>query len=265
MVRRSTRKSAGSAPTSSAKRPASSSGPGPLKQAKAAKASHRKTPAKSSYFSAEDEDEEKSDAESEALEESGYEDEDEDASKTSETESEAFPSGSDDEPPKRKGRSLKAKPAVPSKSFTSMEAQDPDVTTEPSGRVIIKKPKPREAGSTPYKDETIHPNTVLFLKDLAANNNRPWLKLHDADYRTSLNDSNSFFEQLTAKIIEKDETVPELPVKDIIFRIYRDVRFSSDPTPYKTHFSAAWSRTGRKGPYAGYYVQISPTRSLVGT
>jgi uncharacterized protein (DUF2461 family) len=35
-----------------------------------------------------------------------------------------------------------------------------------------------------------------------------------------------------------------------------DIRFSKDPTPYKTYFSAAWSRTGRKGPYAHYYVQI---------
>ena len=40
-------------------------------------------------------------------------------------------------------------------------------------------------------------------------------------------------ETLTDKIIEADETVPELPLKDVIFRIYRDIRFSKDPTPYK--------------------------------
>ncbi|KAG9811717.1 hypothetical protein KCU68_g20526, partial [Aureobasidium melanogenum] len=49
-----------------------------------------------------------------------------------------------------------------------------------------------------------------------------------------------------------------------VFRIYRDIRFSKDPTPYKPYFSAAWSRTGRKGPYAAYYVQISPNDSFVG-
>jgi uncharacterized protein (TIGR02453 family) len=65
-------------------------------------------------------------------------------------------------------------------------------------------------------------------------------------------------EALSEKIAEIDETVPELPPKDLVFRIYRDIRFSNDPTPYKTHFSAAWSRTGRKGPYACYYVQIQP-------
>jgi len=69
---------------------------------------------------------------------------------------------------------------------------------------------------------------------------------HDPDYRTSLKDFDSFLQALTEKIIELDETVPELPVKDIvsmiivelnlarifrpwqIFRIYRDVRFSND-------------------------------------
>ena len=57
--------------------------------------------------------------------------------------------------------------------------------------------------------------------------------VHDPDYRTSWNDWSSFVESLTEKIAEKDETIPELPPKDLVFRIYRDVRFSSDPTPYK--------------------------------
>ena len=46
----------------------------------------------------------------------------------------------------------------------------------PGQEVIIKKPKARPAGKVPYSDETIHPNTLLFLKDLKENNNREWLK-----------------------------------------------------------------------------------------
>ena len=65
-------------------------------------------------------------------------------------------------------------------------------------------------------------------------------------------------------MIEVDDTIPDLPSKDIIFRIYRDVRFSNDPTPYKTHFAAAWSRTGRKGNYAHYYMHIAPGDCFVG-
>lgn len=37
----------------------------------------------------------------------------------------------------------------------------------------------------------------------------------------------------TETVIDVDETIPELPAKDVIFRIYRDTRFSKDPTPYK--------------------------------
>lgn len=57
--------------------------------------------------------------------------------------------------------------------------------------------------------------------------------MHDPEYRRSLKDWESFVETLTSKIIEADETIPELPLKDVIFRIYRDIRFSKDPTPYK--------------------------------
>ncbi|KAF2773684.1 hypothetical protein EJ03DRAFT_245772, partial [Teratosphaeria nubilosa] len=134
----------------------------------------------------------------------------------------------------------------------------------PGTQLIIKKPKPRPTGSTPYLDDTIHPNTLLFLTDLKANNRREWLKLNDSGFRASEKDWHSFVEALSEKLTEVDDTIPELPVKDIIFRIYRDVRFSPDPTPYKPYFSAAWSRTGRKGPYAHYYVQVSPNESFVG-
>lgn len=76
--------------------------------------------------------------------------------------------------------------------------------------------------------------------------------MNDPDFRQSERDWYSFVDKITEALIEIDETVPELPVKDVvrnhsrrtrrppdgshgsqIFRIYRDVRFSSDPTPYK--------------------------------
>ncbi|QDS70534.1 hypothetical protein FKW77_010339 [Venturia effusa] len=124
----------------------------------------------------------------------------------------------------------------------------PGVSTgmEAGTQVIIRKPKPRDAGKTPYADDTIHPNTLLFLEDLAANNDRGWLKMHDPDYRTSQKDFNSFLEVLTQKVVEADDTVPELPVKDIIMRIYRDIRFSKDPTPYKVCSSHAFEENRAK-------------------
>lgn len=53
-----------------------------------------------------------------------------------------------------------------------------------------------------------------------------------------------------------DETVPFLPVKDMVYRIHRDVRFSNDKTPYKRTLMATFSRGGRKGPFAGYHLTI---------
>jgi uncharacterized protein (TIGR02453 family) len=82
--------------------------------------------------------------------------------------------------------------------------------------------------------------------------------VHDEEYRRALKDWESYVTTLTTRLVDVDPTIPELPIKDVIFRIYRDTRFSKDPTPYKPHFSAAWSRTGRKGPYACYYVHVEP-------
>lgn len=56
---------------------------------------------------------------------------------------------------------------------------------------------------------------------------------HDGEYRRAWKDWISFVERTTETIIEADETIPELPAKDLIFRIYRDIRFSKNPTPYK--------------------------------
>ena len=46
----------------------------------------------------------------------------------------------------------------------------------PGTEMVIERPKPRDAGNVPYSDATIHPNTMLFLGDLKANNDREWLK-----------------------------------------------------------------------------------------
>lgn len=234
------------------------------------------TPKKSPYF-------EQSISESEAEsdiqeEESGYEDEDESASLVSsppesdvnDDDENEEDYASEDVASKKRKRPVKKITINNATSATAKKGQElwrPGVKSslEPGQAIFIKLPKARLAGSTPYSPSTIHPNTFLFLSDLRANNDREWLKVHDADYRQSQADWASFVESLSEKIIEKDDTIPELPPKDLTFRIYRDIRFSPDPTPYKIHFSAAWSRTGRKGPYAGYYVQIQPgNASFVG-
>ncbi|KAI4221795.1 MAG: hypothetical protein L6R40_008612 [Gallowayella cf. fulva] len=242
------------------------------------------TPKKSQYFSHSSTSEPESEIEAEA---SGYEDEDASVSAVSsppvsddEEDEEDGVSSEEDKKPRRKakGRIVK-KPASNGKSAANGVAANakaiiekgkelwrPGVKSDlaPGEEVFIKLPKARSDGGVKYKEGIIHPNTMLFLGDLKENNDREWLKIHDADYRQSKKDFDAFVEKMTEKMTEIDETIPELPPKDLTFRIYRDIRFSSDPTPYKTHFSAAWSRTGRKGPYAGYYLQIKPSGSFIG-
>jgi len=89
----------------------------------------------------------------------------------------------DNEPAKAASRGRSAKrAALPMRKNKSREEElwKSGAKLEPGTQVIIKRPKAREAGDTPYADETIHPNTLLFLRDLAANNERQWLKGEDS-------------------------------------------------------------------------------------
>ncbi|KAL8654633.1 MAG: hypothetical protein Q9210_001390 [Variospora velana] len=94
----------------------------------------------------------------------------------------------------------------------------PGVKTDlaPGEQLFIKLPKARGDGGIKYEDGVIHPNTLLFLGDLKENNDREWLKMHDADYRQSKKDWDSFIEKMTERMTEIDETIPELPAKDLV-------------------------------------------------
>ncbi|KAI8934879.1 hypothetical protein NX059_008553 [Plenodomus lindquistii] len=247
MPRKTVKSETAAASRSSSKRPAPDT---PNRTSKRAKATARQ-----SYAEAETDTEDADDAASSAYEEHSEKDQ------SSESEPDASASEDDTGAKQATSRGRRAKTKtlpMHTKYADEKELWKSGAKLAPGTQVIIKKPKARDAGDTPYADDTIHPNTMLFLKDLAANNDRQWLKLNDPDFRLAFQDFTAFIEKVSEKIIEADETIPELPVKDVIYRIYRDVRFSKDQTPYKTYFSAAWSRTGRKGPYAHYYVQIQP-------
>ncbi|GJJ14658.1 hypothetical protein Clacol_008924 [Clathrus columnatus] len=103
----------------------------------------------------------------------------------------------------------------------------------------------------------ISQNTFNFLKNLAkpeCNDHllRRLLPFVDA----SLQEWKAWIEAFTPLLIEIDDQIPELPPQDVLHRIYRDIRFSNDKTPYKLGFSASFSRTGRKGIFAHYHVCV---------
>jgi uncharacterized protein (TIGR02453 family) len=107
--------------------------------------------------------------------------------------------------------------------------------------------------------------TLKFIQQLAKNNNKPWFDSHKDAYITAKED----FETLVTGIINglsvHEPVFKEQKAKDCVFRIFRDVRFSKDKTPYKAHFGAFFSKGGRKFPGAGYYLHIEPGgKSFIG-
>jgi uncharacterized protein (TIGR02453 family) len=102
-----------------------------------------------------------------------------------------------------------------------------------------------------------------FLERLTENNNRDWFAQNKKDYDFAFSSFHDFTNNLIASISSFDKSIGTLEAKDCTFRIYRDVRFSHDKSPYKTNMGAYIARGGRKSPFAGYYFHIQPNESFL--
>ena len=102
---------------------------------------------------------------------------------------------------------------------------------------------------------------IQFLAALKQNNDRGWFQKHKTEYIAAQGAFNAFVEKLIAGIVSFDDSVSGVNVKDCIYRIYRDTRFSADKSPYKTHMGAFVCPGGRKSDYSGYYFQVGPEES----
>ncbi|MDQ3072001.1 MAG: DUF2461 domain-containing protein, partial [Bacteroidota bacterium] len=88
-------------------------------------------------------------------------------------------------------------------------------------------------------------STLKFLSELRDNNNRTWFDAHRNEYETSRQDFLEFANKLIQRIGQWDENIGRQQAKDSMFRIYRDVRFAKDKTPYNSHFSVWLAPGGR--------------------
>ena len=97
----------------------------------------------------------------------------------------------------------------------------------------------------------------LFLNELNANNNRDWFNKNKQVFQAHQNDIKEFSYQVQEHL-NKEDDIDKIKV----FRIYRDVRFSLDKTPYKIHFGISFHR---KKPYlrGGYYIHIQPEKTFI--
>ncbi len=104
----------------------------------------------------------------------------------------------------------------------------------------------------------IQRSTLSFLTQLKKNNNKPWFDKNRPVYEEAKADFKSFIEQLLKNIQAFDPSMKGIEAKNCIFRINRDIRFSNDKSPYKSHFGAHMSPGGRKSHQPGYYIHLEP-------
>ncbi|HPL76614.1 MAG TPA: DUF2461 domain-containing protein [Paludibacteraceae bacterium] len=103
-----------------------------------------------------------------------------------------------------------------------------------------------------------------FLSVLSKNNNREWFAQNKSWYDEVRSGYLDMSNSLIMKIAEFDPEIKHVDIKDCIFRIYRDIRFSPDKSPYKTHFGAYIAAGGgRKSQRGGYYFHLQPESSFV--
>ncbi len=103
--------------------------------------------------------------------------------------------------------------------------------------------------------------TLAFLGSLKNHNNREWFAAQSERYDTARAAFEDFVDDLIIRYNEI-EPVHGLPAKDCVYRIHRDVRFSSDKTPYKTSMSAVIGPGGRRSQRLNLYVHIEPGASM---
>lgn len=108
--------------------------------------------------------------------------------------------------------------------------------------------------------------TLGFLADLKKNNDRDWFNDNKTRFTAAKDEFEVFVESVIAEIVTFDSSIAHHKAKDCIFRIYRDVRFSKDKSPYKAHFGAHITSAIKRSDIhskAGYYIHIGSGGSML--
>ncbi len=111
----------------------------------------------------------------------------------------------------------------------------------------------------------IKKSTLDFLVAIRCNNNREWFQQNKSTYLEARHNFDTFVQELIDKLVAFEPILKGLEAKSCVYRINRDIRFSNDKSPYKTHFGAFIVRGGRKNGdrFAGYYFHIEPGKSII--
>ena len=107
-------------------------------------------------------------------------------------------------------------------------------------------------------------DTFEFFIQLKENNNRDWFQKNKKLYENARKDFEHFVTHLIDEVLKFDSNIGMMEAKNTIYRIYRDVRFSKDKSPYKTNMGSHIVKGGKKSGNAGYYFHFEPGGSFVG-
>ncbi|MEZ4910521.1 MAG: DUF2461 domain-containing protein [Saprospiraceae bacterium] len=110
----------------------------------------------------------------------------------------------------------------------------------------------------------LNPETLQFLTDLKQNNNKEWFDANRKRYESAKADYHQFTQTLIIEAQAINPIFEHLQVKDCVFRINRDIRFSKDKSPYKTNFGIVLQPLGKRLQAAAYYCHIDPNECFVG-
>jgi len=109
----------------------------------------------------------------------------------------------------------------------------------------------------------ISKESLKFLDDLKKNNNRDWFQLQKVRYDSYKKEYYQLVQDFLDDMKSKDESLRNLEVKNCVFRVNRDIRFTKDKSPYKTHMGI-WMSPGTKNTnLAGYYIHIEKGASFI--
>ncbi|MHA6247551.1 DUF2461 domain-containing protein [Pontibacter sp. CAU 1760] len=103
----------------------------------------------------------------------------------------------------------------------------------------------------------IQPSTLQFIADLKEHNTREWFQENKGRYDKARQNYIGFLDELVQEMQAFEPAAQGQSGKDLVFRIYRDVRFSNDKRPYKDHFGAYIAEGGRKSVNPGYYLHLA--------
>ena len=107
-----------------------------------------------------------------------------------------------------------------------------------------------------------------FLRELKANNDRAWFEANRKRYEANRDAMLQLLVDLAPRVraLSPHTVVDPRPQGGSLMRIFRDVRFSKDKSPYKPAFAAQfWHEAGEEGAAPAFYVRLAPDSSAVGT